>query len=110
MFLNEQKLKIHILYFYNYFIIDLYLFFYILRKIVGISAQYHPDSVYYFENFSRYTNLSFKLGLFENIKIFYEKFFSNALYPSIINLIFEFVKKLFRLNLLIFFIILCIDT
>ncbi len=106
MFLDEnKKIKKYIIFIFITILSTIYIYFFLYfeRRIIGISPQYHPDSVYYFENFSRYTNLSFKLGLFENIKIFYTKFFSNALYPSIINLIFEFHEKINSIKSLTFF-------
>lgn len=106
MFLDEnKKLKKYIFFIFITVLSTIYIYFFLYfeRRIIGISAQYHPDSIYYFENFSRYSNLSFKLGLFENIKIFYTKFFSNALYPSIINLISEFHEKITSIKSLSFF-------
>ena len=86
--------------------IYIYFFLYFERRIIGISPKYHPDSVYYFEMFSKFKNLSFKENLFVNIKLFFNSFFSNSFYPSIINLIFEFHAKL---NHFLFSIILFID-
>ena len=83
--------------------IYIYFFLYFERRIIGISPQYHPDSVYYFESFSNYKSLTFKQSLFNNIKHFFDHFFSNTFYLSIINLIYELHAQVTSIKSLSFF-------
>ena len=59
IFLDEnKKIKKYIFFIFITILSTIYIYFFLYfeRRIIGISPQYHPDSVYYFENFSRYTN------------------------------------------------------
>ena len=64
-----------------------FLFLY-LERILNIST-YHPDSVYYLKNYSTRYFLSINYSIFENLINFYNNFFHNLLYLSIINVISE---------------------
>ena len=66
-----------------------FLFLYLERKIFNISSTYHPDSVYYLKNYSTSYFLSINYSIFENLINFYNNFFNNLLYLSIINIISE---------------------
>ncbi len=105
MLLNKnENLKKYIFFFFITVLSTIYIYFFLYfeRRIIGISPQYHPDSVYYFEKFSNYKNLTSKESLFTNIKLFFNGFFSNTFYPSIINLIFEFHAKVTSIKSLSF--------
>ena len=91
-----KKIKF-ILFFLFISILFLYFFIYLERRVLLISNTYHPDSKYYYESFTKTSYLSIYFSLSENIKNFFTNYFSNQLYPSIINIIFEitnFVNKL----------------
>lgn len=81
----------------------IYFFLYFERRLLGISSTYHPDSLFYYNNFKEISVLSFKNNIFENLSALYNSFFSNVLYPSIINLIYEFNQKILTFESLSFF-------
>ncbi len=106
MFLDKnENLKKYIFFIFITILSAIYIYFFLYfeRRIIGISPQYHPDSVYYFEKFSTFKNLSFKESLSFNIKLFFNGFFSNTFYPSIINLIDELHTKVASIKSLSFF-------
>jgi hypothetical protein len=79
-----------------------YFFLYFERRIIGIGPFYHPDSSYYYDNFIRNSILSSSKGIIENINLYFQNFFSNTLYPSIIGLTFELYETIQKLNFLSF--------
>ncbi len=80
-----------------------YFFLYFERRIIGISPFYHPDSSFYFDNYARDQVLSSSKGIIENINLYFQNFFSNTLYPSIIGLFFELYEIIISTNVLSFF-------
>lgn len=76
----------------------IYSFLYFERRVLGITNSYHPDSLYYFNNFRIISFLSFKNSVFENLSFLYNYFFSNLLYPSLINLIYEINQYIISLE------------
>ncbi len=83
------KKALFILFFTAVAVIYLYLFIYLERRVLDISNTYHPDSRYYYENFKNNSYLSIYFSLWQNTQSFFINYFSNQLYPSIINLIYE---------------------
>lgn len=79
-----------------------YFFLYFERRIIGIGPFYHPDSSYYYDNLIRNQILSSSKGIIENINLYFQNFFSNTLYPSIIGLSFELHETIHKINFLSF--------
>ena len=79
-----------------------YFFLYFERRIIGIGPFYHPDSSYYYDNFIRNSILSSSKGIIENINLYFQNFFTNTLYPSIIGLSFELYEAIQNIKFLSF--------
>ena len=79
-----------------------YLFLYFERKIIGIDPFYHPDSLHYLSQYELYTRLSFDESAIQNLRKYFGSFFSNSLYPSIINLTHEIHESITNMKSLKF--------
>ena len=79
-----------------------YFFLYFERRIIGIDPFYHPDSLHYFSQYEYYTRLSFDDSAIQNLRKYFNSFFSNSLYPSIINLTHEIHESITNMKSLKF--------
>lgn len=74
----------------------IFLFHLLERNLLNIDKWFHPDSLFYYNNFKTNSYLSFNLSLTENVKNFINNIFTGNLYFSLLNLINEltnFIKQ-----------------
>ena len=84
--LKKKYLTVFIIFICSFFIGIL--FFYIERKILGISSTFHPDSLWYLTNHD-HNYISIKASLSENIINFFKNFLKGNSYYSVVKLLHE---------------------
>ena len=95
--IDSYNQKIVVTFIFCLSILMSYIFLIVERKFLGIGSTYHPDASHYLDLHHKYSYLSLKISLKENLYNYLKYFLSSSLFYSIIQLFYD-LREIFTFS------------